>query len=28
LAVYIKNLEKPLIASTKRTPDLRRWLEG
>jgi len=28
LAVYIKNLEKPLIASTNRTPDLRRWLEG
>lgn len=28
LAVYIKNVAQPLIASTNRTPDLRRWLEG
>ena len=28
LAVYLKNLAKPLIASTNRTPDLRKWVEG
>lgn len=28
LAIYLKNVEHPLITSSNRTPELRRWLEA